>query len=121
MTELLPPLPMRPVVHKVGRYAALTTSTEPETNEGDLFEITIKAKRKGRNAMSRENFDQANADNFLINLVFKPNGGLKLRPAESQLLLAYIGEILKEVEDEEKVIVTEEKTTQGNREVTLCK
>jgi hypothetical protein len=33
---------------------------------------------------------------------FKPiEPGLKLRPEETQLFLAYIGEILKELEDEE--------------------
>ena len=39
---------------------------------------------------------------YLIELIFKPNEtGRKLHLAESQLLLAYIGEILKEVEAEE--------------------
>jgi hypothetical protein len=46
---------------------------------------------------------------FLVDLIFKPNeSGLKLRPQETQLLLAYIGEILKEVEDEENLIAKEE-------------
>lgn len=39
---------------------------------------------------------------FLCDLIFKPlDPKLKLRPEESQLLLAYIGEILKEIEAEE--------------------
>lgn len=44
--------------------------------------------------------------NILIELAFKPLvPNLKLRPQESQLLLAYIGEILKEIEEEENRIV----------------
>ena len=39
---------------------------------------------------------------FLIDLIFKPNEpGFKIRPAETQLLLSYIGEILKELEADE--------------------
>ena len=50
-----------------------------------------------------------NEQQLLIDLAFKPMvPGLKLRPAESQLLLAYIGEILKEIEEEEKNIIQEE-------------
>ncbi len=42
-----------------------------------------------------------NEQQFLINLIFKPNEpSLKLRLEESQLLLAYIGEILAEIEAE---------------------
>lgn len=45
----------------------------------------------------------ASAQNILIELAFKPLvPNLKLRPQESQLLLAYIGEILKEIEEIEK-------------------
>ncbi len=48
----------------------------------------------------------SNEQQFLIDLVFKPTEpGLKLRPAETQLLLAYIGEILKEIEIEESRII----------------
>ena len=44
---------------------------------------------------------------FLIDLIFKPNeSGLKLHPAEAQLLLSYIGEILKEIEDEAALCTT---------------
>ena len=46
---------------------------------------------------------------FLLNIIFKPNEtGLRLRPEETQLLLAYIGEILKEIEIEEKLIIQEQ-------------
>jgi hypothetical protein len=40
---------------------------------------------------------------FLFDLVFKPlNPNQNLRPEETQLLLAYIGEILQEIEAEEE-------------------
>ena len=56
------------------------------------------------------------AQNFLIDLIFKPNEpGLKLRPEETQLLLAHIGEILKEVEEEEPLI-EQEKAVNGKEE-----
>ncbi len=46
---------------------------------------------------------------FLINLLFEPTDPkLRLRPAETQLLLSYIGEILQEIEAEEKIILEEE-------------
>ncbi|MDD3030576.1 MAG: hypothetical protein PHS57_09955 [Alphaproteobacteria bacterium] len=51
----------------------------------------------------------AAAQNILIELAFKPLvPNLKLRPQESQLLLAYIGEILREIEEEEKTIKEQE-------------
>ena len=44
-----------------------------------------------------------NEQQFLIDFVFKPSeSGNRLRPQEMQLLLAYAGEILKELEAEEK-------------------
>jgi len=49
---------------------------------------------------------------ILIELAFKPLvPNLKLRPQESQLLLAYIGEILKEIVEEENRIADEKMTT----------
>ena len=46
---------------------------------------------------------------FLIDLVFKPvSPHLRLPPAETQLLLAYIGEILKEIEAGEKATEEQE-------------
>lgn len=48
------------------------------------------------------------------NMVFKPvSPHLRLPPAETQLLLAYIGEILKEIEAEEN--------QKGEEEGALCK
>lgn len=66
---------------------------------------------------------------FLIDMIFKPNeSGLKLRPQETQLLLAYIGEILSEVENEEKHILEKEKRAAqeitariSNEETIQCK
>lgn len=50
---------------------------------------------------------------FLINLIFKPEvPRLRLRPEETQLLLAYFGEILKEVEVEEQRIIEEQTAPQ---------
>ncbi len=46
-----------------------------------------------------------NEQQFMIDLVFKPiEPGLKLRPEETQLLLAYLGEILKEIEEEQLIV-----------------
>ena len=47
---------------------------------------------------------------LVINLIFKPvepNG--KLREAESEVFSAFLGEILKEIEAEEQLILDEEK------------
>ena len=56
-------------------------------------------------ATSEKGAPMDNEQKFLIDLIFKPDEpGLKLRPEETQLLLAYFSEILKEIEEEEKVI-----------------
>jgi len=40
---------------------------------------------------------------FIIDLAFKPFvSGLKLTPEQSQLILSHIGELLQEIEEEEK-------------------
>ncbi len=47
---------------------------------------------------------------LVINFIFKPaepNG--KLREAESEVFSAFLGEILKEIEAEEQLIIEEEK------------
>jgi hypothetical protein len=79
---------------------AITIRVQPPKKE--LFSMTLTAsttaEKKGGITMDEQQ--------FLIDLIFKPKEpGLKLRLAETQLLLAYIGEILKEVEEEEKLIV----------------
>ncbi len=72
-------------------------------------EVTQKADRKDLFSMSitastTTGGDTMKEQQFLIDLVFKPKEpGLKLRPEETQLLLAYIGEILKEIEEEEQL------------------
>ena len=72
---------------------------EPTTAKNDLFTIVINAVSEKGKVMNEQ---QSNERQFLVDLIFKPNEpGLTLRPAETQLLLAYIGEILKEIEEEE--------------------
>jgi hypothetical protein len=98
-----PEQPTRPPFRELNRYAALkpepTTKITQEPYRQELFTLTIIAtNHKG------ENMDQQplNEDQFLIDLIFKPKEpGLKLRIEETQLLLAYISEILKEIEEEE--------------------
>lgn len=54
---------------------------------------------------------------FLIGFTLRPEEpGYRLRPAETQLLLAYAGEILQEIEIEEKRIIEEER--KAAREIT---
>ena len=77
----------------------------------ELFNLILTATSEKGNVMDEQQ--------FLIDLVFKPNEtGLRLRPTETQLLLAHIGEILKEVEAEEKQMIEEEKQKQ---ESSSCK
>ncbi len=101
-----PEEPTRPPYRELSRYAALepenTTKNIQEPYRHELFTLTIiAATHKGGN------MDQQvlNEEQFLIDLIFKPKEpGLKLRIEETQLLLAYISEILKEIEEEEKHI-----------------
>jgi hypothetical protein len=91
--------PNQPPIRTSNRYAQIKQEiTAPkekaEPNQKDLFTVTITAASKEGEPMDEQQ--------FLIDLVFKPiELGLKLRPEETQLLLAYIGEILKEIEEEE--------------------
>jgi hypothetical protein len=90
-TDKLNPISPRPQRNGVNRYAAL------KERRVDLFEMNLKA--------ACDKGDRMDEGQFLIELVFKPlEPNLKLRPAESQLLLAYIGEILKEIEEEERKV-----------------
>jgi hypothetical protein len=75
--------------------------TQPQHRQ-ELFSMSITAATvTGGNPMDEQQ--------FLIDLVFKPKEpGLKLRIEETQLLLAYIGEILKEIEAEENKIIAEQ-------------
>jgi len=51
----------------------------------------------------------ASVDGVTVELIFKPEPVDGLRPEEMQLLQAYIGEILQEIEHEEKLIIEAEK------------
>ena len=89
-----------------GRYAALTpeasNSITQDASQNELFTLTIIATTDKGGNMDQQ---LLNEQQFLIDLIFKPKEpGLKLRIEETQLLLAYIGEILKEIEEEEKLI-----------------
>jgi len=68
------------------------------SNHEDLFTMTITAtSNQGGSMDNGENDEQ-----FLLNVLFKPTEKrLRLSPELSQLLLAHIGEILKEIEREE--------------------
>ena len=75
----------------------IAINPRPQPNE--LFTMTLSV------TSTEEPMDEPP---FLIDLIFKPNeSGHRLRPAETQLLLSYIGEILREIEDEEKPTVTD--------------
>ena len=104
----------RPFARGLGRYDALTATAKAvaatQSKPKELFTMNITATTKEGECMDDER-------QFLIDLVFQPvEPGLKLRLAERQLLLSYIGEILKEVEAEEKLIIEEEKTAKIKEE-----
>jgi len=91
---------MRGSQHYKSLHQEIISQTEP--NKKELFTIVINAAREKGTSMNQQ---PLNEQQFLIDLIFKPNEArLKLRPQETQLLLAYIGEILKEIEEEEKLI-----------------
>ena len=91
--------PNQPSIRSSNHYALIKQEiTSPqrkaEPNQKDLFTVTITASNREGELMHEQQ--------FLIDLIFKPiEPGLKLRSEETQLLLAYIGEILKEIEAEE--------------------
>ena len=95
--------------------------TEPKKK--DLFTVTINATQHlGRDCMksSNTNTNNEHKESFCLEIVFKPiEPGLTLRPEETQLLLAYMGEILKAIEVEEKAIIEEEK--RAAQEITARK
>ena len=118
MTDDGKPQSYRPPIRGQNHYAAfkdfkkeITKSPPKEelaANGKELFSMNITASIKGERMEEPELNEQ-----FFIDMIFKPNeSGLRLRPEETQLLLAYIGEILKEIEIEEKLIIEEEKAKQ---------
>lgn len=89
--------PHRPPFRGANRYAAFKDFKQDNTaplNRKELFTVIINAASEKGKPMDEQQ--------FLIDVIFKPiEPGLRLRPEETQLLLAYIGEILKEIEGEE--------------------
>jgi hypothetical protein len=116
--------PFRPPERSSNHYAGFKdihrtiTAPAPSRNEEpakhkEFFSMNITASIREEHMNESELNEQ-----FLIDLIFKPNEpGLRLRPAETQLLLAYIGEILKELESDEKLI-EEEQATKTRDEVS---
>jgi len=107
MTDDDEPQPYRPRWRGQKHYDLLKQEiTEPKKK--DLFTVTINATQHlGRDCMKSLNTDanNQNKEPFCLEIVFKPiEPGLTLRPEETQLLLAHIGEILREVEDDEKIL-----------------
>jgi len=104
------PQPTRPFMRGSQKYDVLRemTATQPKPapavkpQREEVFSATFIASKEIGASMDDEN-------KFLIELIFKPNENkLKLRPAETQLLLAHIGEILREIEAEIKPSPSEE-------------
>lgn len=103
MTETEPNRPyLRGPQHYQALHKEITTRTQSlERNE--LFTIVFTATTKGEVQMDERD--------FLINLVFKPKDPkLKLNLEQSQLILSYVSDLLKEIEDEEKRIIQEEES-----------
>jgi len=95
--------PYRPPIRGSNRYAGFKDSTQEITTPledekivelKELFSMNITASIKG------ERMDESELDEqFFLDMIFKPKeSGLRLRPAETQLLLAYIGEIFRKIE-----------------------
>jgi len=100
--------PYRPALRTQNRYSAFENSRQqtqetpkqlPQaTDRKDLFTVTIIASTNNGGTMKNHAVPE---QQFIIDLIFKPiEPGLKLHPDEVQLLLAHLGEILKELEDE---------------------
>ena len=86
----------------------------PEPQSEEVFKVTFVATKEKGVSMDNEK-------NLVIDLIFNPNEGkLRLRPQETQLLLAYYAELLQEITDEEQVIIEEEKAKQEQEDIS-CK
>lgn len=106
--------PRRPV-RGMQHYKELhqqVTKKHPKESSKDLFSMNIMASTTREEYMDgqipqEQSFDE---NQFHIKMVFKPlEPGMRLRPEEIQVLLAYMAEVLKEIEEEEKRIIEEEK------------
>jgi hypothetical protein len=111
-----PEQPTRPPFRELNRYAALkpepTNKITREPYRQELFTLTIIAATNKGETMDQQPLHE---EQFLIDLIFKPKEpGLKLRVEETQLLLAYIGEILREIEEEERLIQADKQSSLGD-------
>lgn len=98
--------------------AVFFRSRQPHNRAERLLTISLTAVREGEKAMNEPSIHE---HNFLIDLIFKPNEpGLRLPLEESQLLLVYIGEILREIEIEDKRMIAEQNAAQ-KKETTPCR
>jgi hypothetical protein len=108
--------PIHPYLRGPQHYKAVhreITARTKSTERKELFTVALTATSAGENSMDEKE--------FLIDLIFKPKySKLKLRPEETQLLLAHIGEILGELEAEEERIIEEEKAV-TELDKTPCK
>ena len=108
------PQPRRPLIRGAWKYDVLRKAeaearaindAAEQLKQKRLFTMTITATHKEGEGMD----DGQNEKQFMIDLVFKPDGtGLKFRPEETQLLLAHISEILKAVEEAAVLVIQEE-------------
>ncbi|MGB9152650.1 MAG: hypothetical protein WCD70_06140 [Alphaproteobacteria bacterium] len=99
------PQPTRPFIRAAQKYdvlreAEVATIAVPSTIK-ELFTMNLTAS-------SEKGAPMDDVSKLIIDLVFKPDNGLKLRPQEIQLILAHIGEILKELEAEENLTAQQE-------------
>ena len=98
------PNAFHPPVRGMNHYEALTPAASPPEAppSREIFKINISGIIEKGHPM--------NDEQFLVELAFKPMiPNLKLRPQETQLLLAYLGEILKEREAEDEAVAGEQK------------
>lgn len=93
--------PFRPPARVSNRYRHIENeiTARPNIKENiEPFTLVITATNNGENIMDEKQ--------FIVELAFKSQDPKqKLSPEQSQLLLSYIGEILKEIEDEESRIL----------------
>ncbi len=102
-------LPFQPPTRGLEHYkslrreiAAPQTNPMPEPEYEEIHRTTTIVKRLKGVPMDEQK--------TLVDIIYKPNEkGYKLRPQEIQLLLAYMSEILKEIQAEHERILEEGK------------
>jgi len=117
--QLTRPLMRGSELFKATRKELMSRQEQNKDKENkELFTIVINATSEKGISMNQQ---PINEQQFLVDLIFKPvESGLKLRPEETQLLLSYLGEILKEIQDEENLIA-EVQNVANEEEITSCK